>query len=493
MFLQTLQDAVGGARRLWHVLTADKVSDLLVAGQVGILVLDVAALHEPAQGFLSHIKRQFPDLVVVVAGPREAETSLARLISSGAVYRFIHKPMSPGRAKLFADAAVKKYEEHRLRVAAAPSVSPAAASPRMWFGLGGFALLALVLATWLLERAPKSPQSAGPAGDNVLDLYPLAVADNPADPAARAGLAEVRERSAARAEIALLEERLDEAAAAIDQARKAGLAGDRIALLAARLAKARSQLKAAAAKLHNTKARSDNTAGAADELVRVLELARTRVRENRLVEPDADDAKHYLQEAQTLQPDNPATRSVQQGLAVALLADARVSIERRDFPRAVSLLDAANGIARSSDIDDLVTALRTARKAPQADSLNPPPQSAREQPAPDTVALVNAAVEHEKISPNVVNAGNLTLMKSVSATYPRKAEQAGTEGWVDLEFTVTPAGAVNTLGVVSSQPPGTFDAAAISAVSQWRYKPVVRDSVPVAQRARLRVRFVLRR
>lgn len=28
--------------------TADKVSDLLVAGQVGILVLDVMALHEPA-------------------------------------------------------------------------------------------------------------------------------------------------------------------------------------------------------------------------------------------------------------------------------------------------------------------------------------------------------------------------------------------------------------------------------------------------------------
>ena len=44
VFLQTLREAVGGARRLWHVPSADKVSDLLVAGEVGILVLDVQAL-----------------------------------------------------------------------------------------------------------------------------------------------------------------------------------------------------------------------------------------------------------------------------------------------------------------------------------------------------------------------------------------------------------------------------------------------------------------
>ena len=48
VFLQTLREAVGSARRLWHVPSADKVGDLLLAGQVGILVLDVQALSEPA-------------------------------------------------------------------------------------------------------------------------------------------------------------------------------------------------------------------------------------------------------------------------------------------------------------------------------------------------------------------------------------------------------------------------------------------------------------
>jgi len=62
------------------------------------------------------MKQQFPDLVIVVAGARDAETELARLISDGTVYRFIHKPMSPARARLFADAAVKRYEDQRRRL-----------------------------------------------------------------------------------------------------------------------------------------------------------------------------------------------------------------------------------------------------------------------------------------------------------------------------------------------------------------------------------------
>jgi hypothetical protein len=119
-FLQTLREAVGDARRLWHVPSADKVGDLLVAGEVGILVLDVQSEADAARRFVAQIKRQFPDLVVVAAGNREAEAALARLISEGIVYRFMHKPMSRARAKMFADAAVKRYETHRERARVAP-------------------------------------------------------------------------------------------------------------------------------------------------------------------------------------------------------------------------------------------------------------------------------------------------------------------------------------------------------------------------------------
>ncbi|HMA00384.1 MAG TPA: energy transducer TonB, partial [Steroidobacteraceae bacterium] len=43
----------------------------------------------------------------------------------------------------------------------------------------------------------------------------------------------------------------------------------------------------------------------------------------------------------------------------------------------------------------------------------------------------------------------------------------------------------------AANPPGIFDAAAINALSQWRYKPVLKDAKPAAQRARIRIRFTL--
>ena len=107
----------------------------------------------------------------------------------------------------------------------------------------------------LPEESPLLAQAAAalaanrltePAGDNALELYSQAQARNPGDAAARAGLAEVRERLLARAENALLEERLDEAAAAIETARKAGVDGGRIAFLTAQLAKSREQVKTGA-------------------------------------------------------------------------------------------------------------------------------------------------------------------------------------------------------------------------------------------------------
>jgi hypothetical protein len=279
-FLQTLRDAVGGARRLWHVLSADKVSDLLVAGEVGIVVLDAQALHEAASVFVGQIKRQFPDLVVVAAGHRDDETSLAGLISAGLVYRFIHKPMSPARAKLFAEAAIRKYEDQRRRAAEAPRRKPAPPSGRN--RLAGVAIGALALAAviaWMVHRsggeeaaAPPTAEAAKaastdssqlaraaaalaanrltePPGDNALEFYLGLLARNPADSSARAGLAEVHERLLARAENALLEERLDEAAAAIETARKSGIEGGRIAFLTAQLAKSRERTKTAQAQI----------------------------------------------------------------------------------------------------------------------------------------------------------------------------------------------------------------------------------------------------
>jgi protein TonB len=79
----------------------------------------------------------------------------------------------------------------------------------------------------------------------------------------------------------------------------------------------------------------------------------------------------------------------------------------------------------------------------------------------------------------------------VQPVYPKKAEENKNEGWVELDFTVADSGAVKDITVRGASSPGVFEAAAIDALSQWRYQPVVHNAEPTAQRARIRIRFSL--
>jgi TonB family protein len=424
-FLQTLREAVGPSRRLWHVPSSDKVGDLMLAGGVGILVLDVQALRQAGALFISQIKHQFPDLVIVVAGTRDTETELARLISDGTVYRFIHKPMSPARARLFADAAVKRYDEQRRRTG---QTTPAAAKPARNAGVmiaGGCAAICVIVAgLWALTRGERETSDPpGPAGTVAADTEAPALAGEPRAPAASAaGNADARsqvavDRDLARAQKALLEERLDEAAAAIETARRAGAESGQIALLAAELAKARGQIKAAAAH-SKTEAATDGTRPAADPAERSAAIAMQRIQEGRLIEPE--------REAQE--------------------ADAA--------PKTAEQPPHENGPAAN---DEHANAAAT--------------------PAPSATV--------------VIDANQLVIVKSVQPEYPRRAREGSIEGWVELDFTVAESGQVKDLSVRAANPRGVFDQAALSAVSQWRYKPVFVDAKPVAQHARIRIRFAL--
>jgi TonB family protein len=597
VFLQTLRDAAGGSRRLWHVLSPDKVSDLLVAGEVGIVVLDAQALHEASRVFVEQIKRQFPDLVIVAAGLRGDENSLAGLISAGLVYRFIHKPMSPARAKLFAEAAIKKYEDQRRRAAETPRRNRATPSNSLWLIGGAIAALVViaVIAFAVLRNGSDEesvPAAAGaaktataesallaraaaaltankltePAGENALELYLRLQARNPADPNARAGLLEVHERLLARAENALLEERLDEAAEAIETARKSGVESGRIAFLTAQLAKSRDQIKAAQAQVlaqaqPQPRARAEPKAEE-DHLTPLLNLASQRLADGRLLEPERDSARFYVQEAAREGAQNAAVLEAKRALASRLLEDARSAMDRREFTRAAALLDGAGGIAVQANIDAAQGVLAGARKQAEADAWGQLLRNANErllqdrliEPANDNAkyfyltlrqlepnnpalssvlqelgtrlaakarrALIlgqneaakswldeagaigftsaeissaqrdlDVAFARQNFMTNLVPAGQLTVLKSVQPAYPSKAQGKKLEGWVDVEFTVSEAGKVKDVAVRAASPAGIFEDAAIKAVSQWRYQPVVRDTKPVPVRTQLRIRF----
>jgi TonB family protein len=596
-FLQTLREAVGGARRLWHVPSADKVSDLLVAGEVGIVVLDVQTLHDGARVFVEQIKRQFPDLVLVAAGHRDDETSLAGLISAGLVYRFIHKPMSPARAKLFAEAAIKKYENQRQRAAETPPRKPASSAAHVWLIGGAVALAVVGGIAWIAHRSsgeepapPPSSETAKPAieslmlaragaalaanrltepaGDNALELYLQLQARNPANADARAGLAEVHERLLARAENALLEERLDEAAAAIETARKSGVESGRIAFLTAQLAKSRDQIKTVQAQVQQqSRLRTDarpETKPEEDHITPRLALAAQRIADGHLLEPDRDSALYYVQEALHADPQNTAATEAKRALASRLMEDARSAIDRRDFARALVVIEGADGIAVPANIEALQNLLAAARKQVDADARSQLLKNANErllqdrliEPANDNAkyfyltlkqlepgnpalasilqdlgtrltskarrALIlgqldaakswldevssigfnsaevtsaqhdlDAAVAQQNFMTTLIPASQLTLLKSVQPTYPTRAVNGKIEGWVDVEFTVAETGKVKDVSVRATSNPSVFEDAAVKAVSQWRYKPVLRDAQPVPVRSQIRVRFTL--
>jgi periplasmic protein TonB len=82
----------------------------------------------------------------------------------------------------------------------------------------------------------------------------------------------------------------------------------------------------------------------------------------------------------------------------------------------------------------------------------------------------------------------LTTTNQVVPTYPRAAAARKIEGWVEVEFTVTPAGEVLDAKVVQSSAT-MFDDAALSAIARWTFEPVIEDGRPVPVRAALKFTF----
>jgi len=75
------------------------------------------------------------------------------------------------------------------------------------------------------------------------------------------------------------------------------------------------------------------------------------------------------------------------------------------------------------------------------------------------------------------------LSSGAAPIYPPQAQAQGVEGEVTVEYDVTEQGLVINAVVIQSEPDQVFDAAALKAVSSWRFTPARRDGAPIAQQA----------
>jgi len=193
----------------------------------------------------------------------------------------------------------------------------------------------------------------------------------------------------------------------------------------------------------------------------LAKLAAQCLADDKLIEPEGDNARQYLQQLQTEDPALAAP--LWQQFADRLLAKAR----------------------RESSQGNYESADRWLKEAEDAGVIASTIASAR--------AEVRAAQARAAFLANVVSSSRLKSTKYVPPAYPPKAIKAGLEGWVDVEFTVDTSGDVVDVDVKRAVPTGMFEKAAVDALAKWRFEPVIRAGVAVEQRVGVRVLFKLER
>lgn len=118
-----LRDAAGPDHILWHAQSSDEAVDLLVGGHCGVFIADLQVLGSSAAALLERLQQQFPELVLIAMGRRDEESSIGPLVTSGRVYRFLHKPVSPARASVFVATAARRHIE--VSTSASPALTAA--------------------------------------------------------------------------------------------------------------------------------------------------------------------------------------------------------------------------------------------------------------------------------------------------------------------------------------------------------------------------------
>ena len=110
-FLTTIKESSRGMHDVHHGTTLKQADDAILEENVGVAVIDAALVGERVEQLAQHLRKGSRRLVAIVAGRRDDGEMLMDLINRGKVYRFLLKPVSPGRARLALEASVRHHLE----------------------------------------------------------------------------------------------------------------------------------------------------------------------------------------------------------------------------------------------------------------------------------------------------------------------------------------------------------------------------------------------
>ena len=128
-FLSTVRDSARGLHNVLYAKTLAEADEAVAANKVGVAVVDAGMVGSNVEKLTLHLRKTATRLVSIVAGRRDDGEMLMDLINRGKVYRFLLKPVSPGRARLAIEASIKHHLEapdSAFKLPATPASKPAA-------------------------------------------------------------------------------------------------------------------------------------------------------------------------------------------------------------------------------------------------------------------------------------------------------------------------------------------------------------------------------
>ncbi len=422
-FLALLRKVSEPAHAVRAVGSEIDLSAALMAHHAGVAVLDAAALATPPVQLAARLRAQFPDLVLIVAGGAAEQGALAAQITDGSVHRFLHKPLSEQRVRLFVESAWRRQQEAYGGRRTAPP--PQAAAGKPWWLLGVAALALAVPMAWFLMRSPGAGTHgtaassavddaaleklleradhalatgalvAPPAG-NAADLYREALRLSARDPRAVSGLEQVIDRLLADADAQLQAHHLEAAQQLADAARSISPNHPRVAFLSAqidaqreRLVLSKAQRAAASGDVSSALAVLDDASRGGEHRSTLVDEARQQLAQKQVdarvtdflnrahealgagavLQPPEANARFFVESARALAPGNSLVQQARAELAARLLAEAHQAVTAGNAEAADPwIAAAAEAGADTTELETLRTASAQLRGAARADS-----------------------------------------------------------------------------------------------------------------------------
>lgn len=448
--IDTIMKAAPRGVSIVHAPDLDQVAERLSDLRPGVLVADTASTAD-VTSMVAQLTQHFPELVVVVAGRRDDSSALMRLTAAGRIFRFLLTPLSHGQTRLALEAAVT----HHADVAAAGqrqgSAAATAGSSRerrnylatyaalaaallliiggIWFGINRFTGTPKpqpVLATpvqvldslperpdpiqaeiALAHQAFKSGKYYEPTGESALDLYLSALALDPDNETARAGVRAVADKVLERAERALTAERLEEAVFTMERARNIDPSHPRLHFLDIQIARERERLKLTQAQEVGSRMRV------------LVAQANERMRDGRLLTPAGGSASEALLEARRLDPTDPAAQQSIRELSTMLIEQARGAQAAGAREQAQAFINAARQFGAAGAA--LTAVERSLSEAARAANASAAATRQLDASSDATIAAIRERISAGKLLEPAGDSARYHLDKLVAAS-PERAE-----------------------------------------------------------------------